>query len=172
MPEPTKKKPGETAFALFLVGLSGFLLWQAWGIAGFEALSSPGAFPMAVTFTMLLSSGPILFRTLRVADRAPLRFFTDIAPPVILIMFAMMLGYAFLLKPLGFLPTSLAFLTLSILGLRRRGLAWSFGVSLVSLALVYLVFRIVFTVLMPQGIVPEGEILAWLGGLFSSGGAP
>ncbi|MFT6532870.1 MAG: hypothetical protein ACJASC_002426 [Limimaricola cinnabarinus] len=167
MHDPNKKMPGETAFAVFLVGLSGFLLWQAWGIAGFEALSSPGAFPMAVTFIMLVSSGVILFRTLRLTDRAPLRFFTDITPPVILIMFAMMLGYALLLKPLGFLPTSLVFLTLSVYGLRKRGLAWSFGISLFSLALVYLIFRIVFTVLMPSGIVPEGEILAWLGGLFS-----
>jgi hypothetical protein len=55
----------------------------------------------------------------------------------------------------------------AVYGLRKRGLVWSFGISLFSLALVYLIFRIVFTVLMPSGIVPEGEILAWLGGLFS-----
>jgi hypothetical protein len=167
MHDPTKKKPGETAFAAALVGLSGFLLWQAWGIAGFEALSSPGAFPMAVTFAMLVSSGVILLKTLRLTEREPVGFFSDIAPPVILIMFAMMLGYALLLKPFGFLPTSLLFLTLSVFGLRRRGLLWSFGISLFSLALVYLIFRIVFSVLMPSGIVPEGEILAWLGNLFS-----
>ncbi|MGR3739117.1 MAG: tripartite tricarboxylate transporter TctB family protein [Limimaricola soesokkakensis] len=167
MHDPSKRMPGETAFAVVLVALSGFLLWQAYLIAGFEALSSPGAFPMAAAFAMLVSSLAILVKTLQLRERAALRFFSDVTPPVILAMFAMMLGYALLLKPLGFLPTSLLFLTVSIFALRRRGLLWSFGISLASLALVYVIFRLVFTVLMPSGIVPEGEILAWLGNLFS-----
>lgn len=167
MHDSTKKKPGETAFAVFLVILSSGLLWQSIGISGFVALSSPGAFPMAVTFAMLVSSGIILIKTLRLKERDPVAFFTDILPPVILVMMAMMAGYALLLKPLGFLPTSLIFLTLSVWGLRKRGPIYSFGVSLFSLALVYIIFRLVFSVLMPSGIVPEGEILAVLRGLFS-----
>ena len=42
-------------------------------------------------------------------------------------------------------------------------------VSAFSLLLVYLVFRIVFTVLMPSGIVPEGEMIQWFRNLFHGG---
>ena len=37
-------------------------------------------------------------------------------------------------------------------------------------ALIYLVFRLVFTVLMPAGIVPEAEIIAWAKALFAGKG--
>ena len=58
------------------------------------------------------------------------------------------------------------FLLIAIRFLSRRSLAASAGLSLVSVALIYIVFRLIFTVLMPEGIVPEREIMAWIGGLF------
>ena len=55
--EPTPpRRPGELAFALFLAAASTGLLWSAYGIAGFEALSSPGAVPMATTAIMVVAS--------------------------------------------------------------------------------------------------------------------
>lgn len=81
----------------------------------------------------------------------------------------MLLLYAVALVPLGFLPTSLIFLTISIMALHKRGFVRAFGISLVSLVVIYIVFRLVFTVLMPEGIVPEREILAFFRNLMAGG---
>jgi hypothetical protein len=57
----------------------------------------------------------------------------------------------------------------SIKLLSRRSWLFSLSTGLLSLLVIYLLFRIVFTVLMPTGIVPEGEILAWFRALFAKG---
>jgi hypothetical protein len=38
--------------------------------------------------------------------------------------------------------------------------------------MIYAVFRLIFQVVLPEGIVPEAEIMAWIEQLFSSGEAP
>ena len=81
----------------------------------------------------------------------------------------MLLVYAFALKSVGFLPTSAAFLILAIRYLGHWSWGASIGIGLVSLIGIYLVFRIVFSVLMPAGIVPEGEILAAIRAALSGG---
>jgi putative tricarboxylic transport membrane protein len=43
--------------------------------------------------------------------------------------------------------------------LAKRGWVWTIAISLGSLAVIWLIFRIVFSVLMPAGIVPEGEFI-------------
>lgn len=163
---PTKKR-GETVFAGLMVALSAGLLWQAYKIAGFEALSSPGAFPMAVAAIMLISAFSIFIRALRTKTIEAGNFWSTILPPLVVVMMGLVAGYAALLQPLGFLPTSLLFLTGSIWVLRKRGLVYSVTVSVLSLVGIYVIFRLVFSVLMPAGIVPEGEILAWFGNLFT-----
>lgn len=160
---------GETWFNGVLFVFSLVLLWQAYAISGFESLSSPGSLPMAVAFGMVVSSGLILLGNFRTPNRDETLFFRDILPPVVIVMMLFIAGYAVLLVPLGFLPTSLLFLFVSILYLRRGGIGYALLVSVVSLFLVYVVFRLVFSVLMPAGIIPEGEILAAFGRMF--GGA-
>ncbi|MDO5631221.1 MAG: tripartite tricarboxylate transporter TctB family protein [Paracoccus sp. (in: a-proteobacteria)] len=155
-----KRSAGETFFNALLFLVSLFLLWSAYDIAGFSSLSSPGALPMAVAFAMVVSSGLILLGNLRTPDRDDSHFLSDILPPVVIVMMLMIAGYGVLLVPLGFLPTSLIFMVLSVMFLRKGGLIYAIGVSVFSLALVYVVFRLIFTVLLPAGIVPEGEILA------------
>lgn len=166
MHDKRKRRAGETGFAVFLVVLSLFIGWQAYGISGFEALSSPGSFPMAVAAVMTVSALIVLLKTLRIREHDGSRLLRDILPVPILVLIAMIAAYAAALQPLGFLPTSLIFLTVAIRFLAKRGLMRSFVIAVGSLALIYIVFRLVFSVLMPAGIVPEGEILAWFGHLF------
>ena len=163
------RSAGEIAFNAVLFITSLILLWSAHNISGFTSLSSPGALPMAVALAMVVSSGLILLDGWRHTQRDNTRFLTDILPPVVIVMMLFITGYALLLVPLGFLPTSLLFLVLSILYLRRGGMLFALGVSVCALILVYIVFRLIFTVLMPAGIVPEAEILAAIGHMF--GGA-
>lgn len=169
MHDKRKRSAGELGLNAGLFVISLILLWQAYAISGFESLSSPGALPMAVAFTMVVSSGMILLDNFRNAVRDETQFFRDILPPVVIVMMLFIAGYAVLLVPLGFLPTSFLFLFTSILYLRKRGVAFALTVSAGSLICVYVIFRVVFTVLMPAGIVPEAEILSAFGRMF--GGA-
>lgn len=162
MHHPVTRKPGELAFAAFLTLASLFLLYDAYGISGFEALSAPGAIPMAATLAMAISAGIVLIRTARATAERSSHFGRDILPVRIVVIGLLLIAYAFALQPVGFLPTSVVFLVLAIKYLSKRSWGFAIGVSLFSLVLIYLIFRIVFTVLMPAGIVPEGEMLAWL----------
>ncbi|HBM60058.1 MAG TPA: tripartite tricarboxylate transporter TctB family protein [Citreicella sp.] len=166
---PGKRRPGELLFTVFLVLFSGVLLWNAFGISGFEALSGPGAVPMATAAVMLVSALIVLVRTLplpRTTDETVMR---DILPPLAIVIVLLLVAYGLLLRPLGFLPTSALFLIAAIKILSRRGWGFTVAVSLGSLVLIYLVFRIVFSVLMPAGIVPEGEMLQALRDLLGGG---
>ena len=64
--EPTpKRRPGELVFNIAVMLASFGLLYSAYGISGFEALSAPGAVPMATTAIMAVCAIIILVQTLR-----------------------------------------------------------------------------------------------------------
>lgn len=163
----TPRRPGEAAFSLILVAASAVLLWQAYGISGFRGLAEPGAVPMGTTAVMLVAALVIAAQTLRRPAAAGESFLRTVLPPRILFFMGLMAGYALLLRPLGFLPTSFLFLAVAIRVLGRRSLAFTLGVSALALVLVWIVFRLVFSVLMPEGIVPERELVSALRGLLA-----
>lgn len=167
MRHPEKRKPGEMAFAIFLALASLYLFYNAFGISGFTALSGAGAIPMATTFAMGVAAIITLWRTARLPVDPAMTFKSDILPIRVAVIAAFLILYAIALKPIGFLPTSAVFLIASIKYLGRRSWMFSIGIGLFSLFAIYLVFRIVFTVLMPAGIVPEGEMLAFIRNLFA-----
>ncbi|ORE86721.1 hypothetical protein ATO4_25735 [Aurantimonas sp. 22II-16-19i] len=156
-------------FTALLLAASLTLLWTAYGIAGLESLSSPGAVPMATTFAMAVTAAIVLVKTARSPAAEGEKIGRDVLPPTVAIFAVMLVAYAVLLKPLGFLPTSALFLVVSIKLLSARSWTYAAAISLLSLTLIYGLFRIVFTVLMPPGIVPEGEILSAIRGLFGGG---
>ncbi|AMY70945.1 tripartite tricarboxylate transporter TctB family protein [Frigidibacter mobilis] len=164
------RRPGELVFNILMVLGSLFLLWSAYGISEFEALSAPGAVPMVTAATMVICALVILRDTLRRSPVTGEKLERDILPLPVVVTIAMITAYALLLKPLGFVPTSFLFLTVMIRYLARCSLPRSVLLSVMIVALIYLVFRLVFTVLMPAGIVPEAEIIAWVKGLFTGKG--
>lgn len=163
---PTRR-PGEAAFAAFLVIASLALLWSAYGISGFEALSAPGSVPMATTLAMSVTALIVLIRTLRLPLIAQETLTKNILPGVVITLALFLLAFAILLKPLGFLPTSALFLIAAIKLLSARSWGFSILVSLGSLLCIWLIFRIIFTVIMPTGIVPEAEFIQIFRDLFS-----
>lgn len=164
-----KRRPGELVFTLSLVIFSGILLWNAYGISGFDALSGAGTVPMATAAVMLLSVAIVFLRTVKLPRTEDETVLQDITPPLVFVLAMFLLGYGLLLKPLGFLPTSALFLVGSIKVLSKRSWGFTLLVSLGSLLAIYLIFRIVFTVLMPSGIVPEAEMLQLLRNLIGGG---
>jgi len=163
------RRPGEGVFAILLTVLSLFLLWKAYEIDGFSALSSSGALPMGAAAIMVLSAAIIAMKTLKSPKSTTETMARDILPADVWIGMALITGYALLLVPLGFLPTSFLFLFLMIKRLSGRSLLFCLWTSAVSLFVIYLVFRIVFSVIMPEGIVPEGRIIAVIGKFLSGG---
>lgn len=164
-----KRRPGETVFTGILVLASLGLLWSAYGISGFEALSGAGSVPMATTAVMVITEAIIFWRTLKLPRAEDETVMQDITPPLVIILALFLVAYGLLLKPLGFLPTSALFLIASIKILSKRSWAFTLTVSIGSLIAIYLIFRIVFTVLMPAGIVPEAEMIQMVRNLLSGG---
>ena len=163
------RRPGETVFTGILVLASLGLLWSAYGISGFEALSGAGSVPMATTAVMVITALIIFIRTLKLPRTKDETVMQDITPPLVIVLTFFLIAYGLLLKPLGFLPTSALFLIASIKILSKRSWSFTITVSLGSLVFIYLVFRIVFTVLMPAGIVPEAEMIQMIRNLLSGG---
>ena len=166
-----RRRPGELIFGAFLLIASLGLLWNAYGISGFEALSAPGTVPMATALVMVISAAILVLRTARLPRVTTETVLRDILPPVVMIFALFLLAYGLLLKPLGFLPTSALFLVAAIKLLGKRSWLWTLGISLGSLVLIWLIFRIVFTVLMPAGILPEAEFIQLFRDLIAGGDA-
>lgn len=162
-----KRRPGELAFALFLTIGSLCLLWNAYGISGFEALSAPGSVPMATALVMVISAGLVVWRTWHLPLVASETVMRDILPVLVILFVGFLIGFGLLLKPLGFVPTAALFLTLSIKVLARKSWAYTLGVALGSLVVIWLVFRVAFTVLLPAGIVPEAEFIQFFRSLLA-----
>lgn len=169
MHDKNSRLPGEGLFTVLLAIVSAVLMYKAYEISGFEALSAPGTFPMAVAAVMLVTSVLIALRTVRLPRSTVVTRAAEVLPWRVVFMTVMIGLYAVAVQPLGFLPTSFIFMFVTIQVLRGGNVLWNAFVSAVMLLLVYGVFRLIFSVLMPEGIVPEREIIARVRGLFTGG---
>tara|TARA_B100001146_G_C15957346_1_gene338196 strand:+ start:87 stop:605 length:519 start_codon:yes stop_codon:yes gene_type:complete len=165
------RKPGELAFAALIFATSLILLYSSYGISGFSALSGPGTFPMAATAIMAITSAAILMRTLQAPRDNQCGGIADIVPPVISGFCGLIAVYAVLLDRLGFLLASFLFLLAGFRFLHRGGWLRSLLLTIVSLVAVYIAFRVVFQVILPDGILLESQIRAAIARLFAEGAA-
>lgn len=164
--ETHRKRRGEDLFGLLVLVASMLLFWQSYQIAGFSALSSPGAFPLAASGVMVIAAVIVVVGNLRRRGR---RSDETIMPATIALFVGLVVAYAVALVPLGFILASFGFLTLATKLLYRAGWGRCILLALASLVVIYVVFRLVFQVVLPEGVVPEREWMAALGTLF--GGA-
>lgn len=164
-----QRRPGELGFAIFLTIASLFLLYHAYGISGFKALSGAGSVPMATTFVMVISALIVALRTSRQERVAGETLAKDILPVLVITFIGFLIVFGLLLKPLGFVLTAALFLTVSIKVLARKGWGYTLVVSLGSLVVIWIVFRVVFTVLLPAGVLPEAEFIQFFRNLTSGG---
>ena len=111
--------------------------------------------PMLATGTMTVAGLVVLVETARrrpeAAGGSARRFLARITPPRLALFAAMIVGYMLALEPLGFLASSFLFLFGSMAYLQRRSLLANLVVSVVSLALIWVLFRHVFSVVLPAG---------------------
>ena len=156
------RKPGETGFNILLLLGSIFLFYQAYKIAGFSALSSPGAIPMAASAVMVISACIIVVKDLArpKAEGGAKAFFTQILPFTIAVMCGLIILFAVVLQKLGFVLTGLLFLWVSIWFLQKRSPLSAALIALLCVVIIYVLFRLIFQVILPEGMIPEREIIA------------
>jgi len=147
---------GECTFTWLLLAFSLGVGYLAYQISGFSSINSPGAFPLGVALVMLLSAGWILIQTL-LSRRAPVSGPLDAArqfcqrhfPIRVLAFLTLAVGYLAGIQLAGFYPSTFCFLAATICYLRRGGIVLSLGVSALSVAMIYLLFTLVFSVYLP-----------------------
>jgi putative tricarboxylic transport membrane protein len=155
------RRPGEGVFACLLLIFSFFVVHQAYNISGFTSISSPGALPLLAAAFLLVSSIFISITAFKSAaapskELASARgFFPEMAPPVLLVFGVVTLGYISIIDVFGFVLSSALFLFLSTLYLHRKGVIVSLLISVNTLAVIYIVFRVLFKVILPEGSLFE-----------------
>ncbi len=153
-----RREPGESAFGFLLLLLGLFVVAEGYRIDGLYSVSSAGVFPALSGAVMVVSALVTIAGNRRMerpdipeGSSLPREFARRITPRDVVVLALLILLYMLALEPLGFLVASLPFLFLSILYLHRGGVLFTLLVSAGSLAAVYLVFRVVFTVVLPTG---------------------
>lgn len=124
---------------------------------------------MAMSAIMTIASAVVLVRSLSLASPGGgwSGFRKEALPPAVVVFSLFILAYSITLKSLGFLLASFLFLLVSIWYLERGRLGRTLLLAIVSIVGVYVVFRLVFQVVLPEGIIPERAILAAIGDFFA-----
>ena len=150
------RKPGELTFALLLFLVSLTISYFAFNISGLSSMSSTGSIPMLAALFLLFSSLTTLIKTsLMPRSENPLAF-TDLITPKLLIFFvSITLAYILIINQLGFLVSSILFLFFSILALYRQGPLLAILISVNALAVIYVIFRVIFKVILPEASLWE-----------------
>lgn len=163
------RRRGERVFGLFLLALALGLLAHAYGISGFSGLSSPGAFPMAVAAVMTIAATVIVVGNARAAEFSA----AAVLPPVVTVFFLMVLAFAFVLDAFGFIIAATCFLLVAIGYLDRHSVLRTVATTLTAIVVIYIIFRLIFRVILPEGVLPERAWLAaagdWLRAMFAGG---
>lgn len=147
-------RPGELVFCVVLLLLSATAFWQSYAIEGFQSLSGPGFFPMAATCVMTICAGLILKDAMAARYQAQPPETSAIGylfPPRFLVIVPMMVAFAALMPQVGFFLAAAAFIFAAILFLWRKNLLLSIAITLLSIGVIYVIFRILFSVVLPTG---------------------
>ena len=152
MLEKKNRLPGELTFNALLLLVSVFLLFKAYGISGFESITSAGMFPMMViTAALTLRQTRKAVNDRCVGETLRQQFVRQISPAVFVSFTLAVFAFMFLLSRLGFVLSAYIFLVLAmrLLGSTR----WLFNafLSAMALSVVYLIFHTIFSVVLPKG---------------------
>lgn len=155
--------PGEIAFTALLLLFSAFMLWTAYGISGFESLTSAGSFPMVAASVMLITGLINVVHTVRArqlppqeGESLPQQFVRQLTPPVLVGFTLAIVVYMLALEWAGFLLASYVFLVVAMWLLGSRRLLLNLLVSALSLGAIYVIFQTVFSVVLPSGKLFQG----------------
>ena len=154
MNKSKKLRPGEKVFSVILIIFSAILFFESYKISGFSGLTTSGAMPMFASTLMLIASIFIFLETLKKDPKNKfnlLKITQYLLPKQLIFFVSLVLIYVLAIPYFGFTLSSGTFLIISILNLWNKGIVWSLGVSVFSIAVIYFLFRIIFQVILPLG---------------------
>ena len=154
MNKSKKLRPGEKVFSVILIIFSAILFFESFKISGFSGLTTSGAMPMFASTLMFIASIFIFLETLKKDPKNKfnlLKVTQYLLPKQLIFFVSLVLIYVLAIPYFGFTLSSGTFLIISILNLWNKGFVWSLGVSALSIAVIYFLFRIVFQVILPLG---------------------
>ena len=154
MNKSKKLRPGEKVFSVILIIFSAILFFESYKISGFSGLTTSGAMPMFASTLMFIASIFIFLETLKKDPKNKfnlLKVTQYLLPKQLIFFVSLVLIYVLAIPYFGFTLSSGTFLIISILNLWNKGFVWSLGVSVLSIAVIYFLFRIVFQVILPLG---------------------
>lgn len=147
---PPTGRAGNLAAAVVLVAVGLTVFWQTAGLARLDTGSDPGAagYPRLVAGCLLVLAVAVGFQRGSGEPAPSSAGALRVAGAVLLVV-----GYALLLEPLGYLVATAGFLV-GVMALMGLGRSWSLLVVPVVFGLgVYLLFATVFGVPLPRGPV-------------------
>lgn len=147
----------EQVFNFLLLAFSCYFLNQAFHITEDSSLGSSASIPIMAFSVMVVASAITLVKSLFGEVARPEKI-----PKAIFLVLLMILLYSLFIEQIGFLISSLVFIGVLVFFIHGARLITSFSIALLVVLATYLIFRIVFTVLLPEGVVPEREILFFL----------
>lgn len=147
---------GERTFYALLLVLTLGIGYLAYDISGFSSLNSPGAFPIGASAIMLLSAVLLIVEML--AKTAPQtqgwldaasQFLKAHFPLTTLVFLGLAVAYLAAMQFVSFYICTFVFLVLSIVYLRRGRVVSAVAVAALLLAIIYVLFSLVFSVYLP-----------------------
>jgi putative tricarboxylic transport membrane protein len=152
------RRPGELVFALLIVVFSAVTSWLSYGISGFTGKTTAGVFPMIASGVMMVSSVVIFVSATRLpaTPKSSNGFLAEILTPRHLIMIGFIVAYVLLMPLIGFVASSAVFLFCSFQFLWRKNPLLILVLTGATLAIIYVIFREVFQVVLPQGTLLRG----------------
>lgn len=163
---PTPLRKGEAVFATVLLASSLLLLREALAIGPLSRPSAPGGVPVVASGLMAAAALHVLIDALlrpRLTPESPNLQEQPLsagALGVLALAVTLAAGFALLVYWLGFLLAGTLFLTLAFRLVGARPWRIALPVALAVVLVIWLLFRLAFQVLLPEGIVPERAILA------------
>lgn len=154
---------GGRAFLTVLCCFSLAVIYFSTQIYAFGQPSSPATIPFACGLAMFASS---VFLMLRSADSPKSGSVRPLSARGAFFA-ALSMIYVGVLDTIGFVIATSVFLFASFIALGRRRTTGAAAYALLSVAVIYLLFRIFFLVLLPEGVLPERRLIASLQRLFS-----
>ncbi len=158
MAEKKTRLPGELTFTVLLLLGSLFLLYQAYGISGFESITSAGMFPMLSALVMTVTAFLAITgvakspaEPLAVGESLRQSFVRRITPPVFVLFALAVVAFMLLLNKLGFVVSAYLFMVVSMRLLGSVRWLFNLMLSALSLGVVYLIFQTIFSVILPKG---------------------
>ena len=152
------RRPGELVFALLIVVFSAATSWLSYGISGFTGKTTAGVFPMIASGVMMVSSVVILVSATRLpaTPKSSNGFLAEVLTPRHMIMIGYIIAYVLLMPLIGFVASSAVFLFCSFQFLWRKSPLLILVLTGATLAIIYVIFRKVFQVVLPQGTLLQG----------------